>query len=93
MKPNSKRTTTTVKSINRSRGRHAVVDAAAVRIMATTWIQVTLDNRHVPHPLHRACLAFYDPYGMSPYYYGMYYGYGARGYRGRGKSKLGFCST
>ena len=93
MKINSRRTTTTVMSINRSRGSHAVVDAAVVRTTATSWTQVPLDSRHVPRPLHRACLAFYDPYGMSPYYYGMYYGYGTRGYRGRGKSKLGFCST
>jgi hypothetical protein len=34
-------------------------------------------------------LDYYDPYGMSPYYYGMYYGYGGRGYRGRGKLSWG----
>ena len=33
-------------------------------------------------------LGYYDPYGMSPYYYGGYYNYGGGGYRGRGKSIL-----
>ncbi|CAF4446781.1 unnamed protein product [Rotaria socialis] len=32
---------------------------------------------------------YYDPYGMTPYYYGMYYGYPSRGFGGRGRGGRG----
>ncbi|CAF5043393.1 unnamed protein product, partial [Rotaria magnacalcarata] len=32
---------------------------------------------------------YYDPYGMTPYYYGIYYGYPSRGFGGRGHGRGG----
>jgi len=33
---------------------------------------------------------YYDPYGMSAYYYGAYRGYGGQGYSGRGRLTIRF---